>query len=480
MIFSSPIFLFAFLPLVLTLYPFFMRFRLGNLWLLGMSIVFYAWGEPIFLFLMLGSTLVNYVIGYRMDSQVVLTRRKSLLIFGIVFNLGLLVYFKYVSFFVNLMDWPLKAFGLGPFHLEPAHLPIGISFFTFHALSYLIDIYRRKTPAAHSPLNVGLYIFFFPQLIAGPILRWGAMAPQIARPAVNQDRCIEGIRRFIYGLAKKMLLANTVAVPADQIFSLPSTVLSPALAWFGALCYTLQIYYDFSGYSDMAIGMGKMFGFEFVENFNHPYVAQSIRDFWHRWHISLSTWFREYLYIPLGGNRISQTRTCLNLLLVFFLCGLWHGAGSTFVVWGLYQGAFLILERARFGSVLESLPQFFRHLYALVVIMVGWVIFRSDTLLNGATFLKAMFGFGQGETTDSTWDHIFTNEIVCAIAAGIVFSAPFGPWLKGELIRLMPARQRMLDQAGIAAEPVVLAALLVVSAAWLAGSTYNPFIYFRF
>lgn len=480
MIFSSPIFLFLFLPLVLTLYPVFSRIRLGNLWLLCMSIVFYAWGEPSFVWLMLASTFVNFALSLWMDRQEDARRRKWIVGIGIVLNLAVLAFFKYAGFAVGLINDVLGTLRLGSIHFGPVRLPIGISLFTFHALSYLIDIYRRKSAAARSPLDTGLYIFFFPQLIAGPILRWNAMAPQIAARIVTSERFAEGIRRFVYGLAKKMLVANSFAVPADAVFSLPAAAMSPALAWFGAVCYTLQIYYDFSGYSDMAIGMGKMFGFEFMENFNHPYIAQSIRDFWRRWHISLSTWFRDYLYFPLGGNRGSTARTCRNLLIVFFLCGLWHGAAWTFVAWGLFHGVFLSLERTRFGRLLERLPAFFRHLYTLLVVVIGWVVFRADDLPAAAGFLKTMFGLGAGIVTDQTWDLVFTRQVGYAMLAGIIFSAPFMPWLQKELARLNPRLGPTLRLARIVGEPLVMGALFIISAAWLAAGTYNPFIYFRF
>jgi len=481
MVFSSPIFLFLFLPIVLTLYPVFPGIRLKNLWLLAVSIIFYAWGEVAFVFLMIGSTLMNYALGLWQEGEVEPGRRKQVVGIAIALNIGLLAFFKYANFVVANLNLLLGVFKFGLIHLEPVRLPIGISFFTFHALSYIIDIYRRKSRAARTPFSVALYIFFFPQLIAGPILRWSAMAPQIARRVVTRDGFAEGIRRFIYGLAKKMLVANAVAVPAGQIFSLPAGALSPALAWFGGLCYSLQIYYDFSGYSDMAIGMGKMFGFEFMENFNHPYVAQSIRDFWRRWHISLSTWFRDYLYFPLGGNRGSSGRTGLNLLIVFFLCGLWHGAGWTFVIWGLYQGLFLILERTRLGSFLESMPEFLRHIYALTVVMLGWVFFRADTFPQALAFIGAMFGFTQATVTDQTMNMILTHQVVCAVLVGVIFSTPFTPWFKRELLRLLPSRLRPATElAGILVEPLLLTTLLIVSAAWLAAGTYNPFIYFRF
>ncbi|MGA2868947.1 MAG: MBOAT family O-acyltransferase, partial [Verrucomicrobiota bacterium] len=338
MIFSSPIFLLLFLPVVLTVYALLPGLRAKNLWLLLTSLVFYAWGEVIFIFLLLASTLLNYFFGLWVDRTEDVGRRKLAVGIAVAANVGLLAFFKYADFAVASLNSMLTFAGVSPFPQPHILLPIGISFFTFHAISYVVDIYRRKWKAARDPKDVALYIFFFPQLIAGPILRWNAIAPQLAERRMSGDEFAEGIRRFAGGLAKKMLIANALAVPADQIFALPATQLSPAVAWFGLICYTLQIYFDFSGYSDMAIGMGKMFGFKFMENFNFPYTAQSIRDFWRRWHISLSTWFRDYLYIPLGGNRVSGARNNLNLVTVFFLCGLWHGASWTFVIWGLYHG----------------------------------------------------------------------------------------------------------------------------------------------
>ena len=484
MLFSSPIFLFLFLPVVLSCYLLCPGLRLKNLWLLGVSVVFYACGEAAFVFLILGSTLANYALGLWLDRATGPASRKRVVGAAIILNLGLLAFFKYFNFVVENLNGCLGALNLGLVHPAPVHLPIGISFFTFHALSYIIDIYRRKGRAARDPADVALYIFFFPQLIAGPILRWSAMAPQIARRFVTRDGFAEGIRRFIYGFAKKMLIANVVAVPASKIFSLPVPELSPALAWFGALCYTLQIYYDFSGYSEMAVGLGKMFGFTFMENFDHPYVSQSIKEFWRRWHISLSTWFRDYLYFPLGGNRCSALRNGFNLATVFFLCGLWHGASWTFVIWGLFHGFFLILERTRFGSFVAARPRPLRHLYALAVVMTGWVLFRADNLSQSLAFLSYMSGLRPATVLSQLLRMHLTNQVACAVLAGIVFSMPVGPWLdrlRGRLAPRLPVRLRLAVLcASLVAEPLLLIALLIVSAVWLAGGTYNPFIYFRF
>ncbi|EEF59047.1 MBOAT family O-acyltransferase [Pedosphaera parvula] len=483
MVFSSPIFLFLFLPIVLTLYSVLPGLRARNLWLLVVSVVFYAWGEVDFVFLMLGSTFMNYLLGLWVDHEIELVRRKWAVGLAVAINIGLLAFFKYANFFVSNLNSLLGVLHVGFVHLATVRLPIGISFFTFHALSYVIDIYRQKSKAARNPADVAFYIFFFPQLIAGPILRWSAIAPQIARRFVTRAGLTEGIRRFIWGLAKKMLLANSLAGPADQIFALPADGLSPALAWTGALCYTLQIYFDFSGYSDMAIGLGKMFGFEFIENFNYPYTATSIKDFWHRWHISLSTWFRDYLYFPLGGNRCSPARTGLNLVIVFFLCGLWHGASWTFVIWGLYHGLFLVLERTSFGPLMESIPRPMRHLYTLIAVVVGWVLFRADSLSQALSFIGTMFCLHPATTSQPLLRYL-TNQAIFGLNFGVILSTPFWPVLKEACVRrgqTLPNSIRPLTQSlATFAEPVLLIVTLLLAASCLAAGTYNPFIYFRF
>ena len=483
MVFSSPLFLFLFLPAVLTAYLLLPRLGAKNSYLLLVSLLFYAWGEVGFILLLLGSTLANYFLGLWVDRASDPARRRQAVVVAVVINVGLLAFFKYADFAVSTLNPLLVSLGMGALPPPRIPLPIGISFFTFHALSYVIDVYRRKWPAARDPREVALYIFFFPQLVAGPILRWSAIAPQLARRVVSRDQFAEGIRRFVGGLAKKMIIANAVAIPADQIFGLGSGELSTPVAWFGIVCYSLQIYFDFSGYSDMAVGLGKMFGFQFLENFNFPYLAQSIRDFWRRWHISLSTWFRDYLYIPLGGNRVSEGRSYVNLLLVFFLCGLWHGASWTFVVWGLFHGAFLVLERTRFGGVLDALPRPLRHLYAVFVFMMGWVLFRADTFAGAERYFAALFGLGEG-TTVQPLGRYATRQALAAVVVGILFSGPLWNWLKGQgsiLASRWPGRaEQALRGAGAIVEIVLVVAALLVSCAWLAGGTYNPFIYFRF
>ena len=483
MLFSSPIFLFLFLPVVLTVYLLLPGTRARNFWLLLMSLVFYAWGQVDFILLLLASTVMNYGLGLWVERGESPAHRRLAVAVAVFINIGLLAFFKYADFIVQLSNSALKAAGIAPIHAPHIPLPIGISFFTFHALSYVIDVYRRKWKAASNPKDVALYIFFFPQLIAGPILRWSAIGPQLLQRTGSRDVFADGIRRFVGGLAKKILIANALALPADQIFSLPSNELSAPIAWFAILCYTLQIYFDFSGYSDMAVGMGKMFGFEFLENFQFPYTAQSIRDFWRRWHISLATWFRDYLYIPLGGNRASNGRTCVNLMTVFFLCGLWHGASWTFVVWGLYHGLFLVLERTRFGELQAKLPQSVRHLYAIFVVMMGWVIFRSNTFAAAGDFFRALLGLGDAPYAPALPCYT-TNQVVWAIGFGILFSGPLWAWLRSQCAKLGNATpttyRRAVRFCGSALEIFLIVTLLLISAAWLASGAYNPFIYFRF
>lgn len=483
MVFSSPIFLFLFLPVVLALCAL-PGLKLRNGLLLFFSVLFYAWGEVVFVFLMLASALVNHFLGQWVDRETEPARRKWAVGVAVALNIGTLAFFKYANFAAANLNGVLGWLGLAPVHLDPVRLPIGISFFTFHALSYVIDIYRRKWSAAKNPADVALYIFFFPQLIAGPILRWSAIAPQLARRVVTREGFAEGVRRFVGGLAKKMIIANVVAVPVDKIFALPGQELTPVLAWLAVICYTLQIYFDFSGYSDMAVGLGKMFGFVFLENFNFPYTAQSIKDFWRRWHISLSTWFRDYLYIPMGGNRCPVWRNHVNLVIVFFLCGLWHGASWTFVIWGLYHGIFLVLERTRFGQWLEALPRPLQHVYTLLVVMVGWVLFRAETFGQAMQFLGNMSGLAAGSAPTQKLARYWTNELACSLAFGALFAMPTWGWLRNQVEalrnRLPEGWRGAATGTGLALQCVLVVALLLISGAWLAGGTYNPFIYFRF
>ena len=476
MVFSSPIFLFLFLPIVLAGY-FVTRGRLRNLWLLAMSLVFYGWGEPRFIVIMLASIAANFGFGLWLDRIRGRPGAKAVLAVAITLNLGLLVLYKYAAFLAGNASAALAFIGAGPLQIPAFVLPLGISFYTFHALSYLVDVSRRAADGQRDPAAMGLYIVFFPQLIAGPIIRYHYIADQLVHRVVTREGFAQGVERFVIGLGKKMLVANTVAVPADAIFALPTSELTPGLAWLGIVCYTLQIYFDFSGYSDMAIGLARLFGFRFPENFNYPYIARSMTEFWRRWHISLSTWFRDYLYVPLGGNRHGSARTYLNLWLVFFLCGLWHGAAWTFVVWGLYHGSFLVLERLGLGRWLESVWTPARHAYTILAVMVGWVFFRAETLRQAGSFLSAMAGFASGSGLQQ---HVglYLNAIVAlALAAGVLGSAPLLPRLTRWRGGIATMQVRALVEAGRLAGLVFL---LVASAMLMAAGTYNPFIYFRF
>jgi alginate O-acetyltransferase complex protein AlgI len=369
-------------------------------------------------------------------------------------------------------------------------LPIGISFFTFHAISCLSTC-RRDATAQKSPVHAALYLLLLPQLIAGPIIRYRDIADQLARRLVTVDDFGYGVRRFIIGLAKKVLVANVVAGPADRIFAMPVAELSAGHAWLGLTCYTLQIYFDFSGYSDMAIGLGRMFGFRFPENFRWPYIAGSVQEFWRRWHITLSTWFRDYLYIPLGGNRVSPARRYRNLVTVFFLCGLWHGASWNFVIWGLWHGTFLVIERLlatktrshehdqSFSLVrgFVAIRWLWRHAYTMLVVMIGWVFFRADTLPGAVAFLRAMAGLSDPAPTIYTLRWYLTSELWLTLTAGVIGSTP---WVVALARRLARAEPPPFAWPVSLASTTALAALLVASLVSIAARTYNPFIYFRF
>src|SRR5262245_11765986 len=370
-------------------------------------------------------------------------RSRVWLAIAVAVNLVVLGIFKYANFFADNVNTLLMALQVRPFAVPKVLLPIGISFFTFHAISYVVDVSRRDATAQKSPVHAALYLLLFPQLVAGPIIRYRDIADQLARRLVTLDDFAYGVRRFIIGLGKKVLIANVVAGPADKIFAMPAAQWSAGHAWLAIVCYTLQIYFDFSGYSDMAIGLGRMFGFRFPENFRWPYVADSVQAFWRRWHISLSTWFRDYLYVPIGGSRVSPRRTYVNLVTVFFLCGLWHGASWNFVVWGLWHGMFLVLERL-FGAAqtprkdsrrTPAVVAVARHAYALIVVIVGWVFFRAEALPSAIGFLPAMTGLGTPAPTPFTPAWFLTTEVLLAITAGVVGSTPWVPsvreWLEG-------------------------------------------------
>jgi len=477
MVFSSPVFLFLFLPIVLGVY-FLLPKALWNLWLLVASLFFYAWGERLFTLVMAASICMNYVFGLLIERFRERPGMKATMVVATVANLGLLAAYKYANFLVGILNGVSVPLGFAPIHLDPVHLPIGISFFTFHALSYVIDVYRADVRGQKNFVKVALYVTLFPQLIAGPILRFHNVAHQFGIRSVNLALFHSGVRRFLIGFGKKVLIANTLAVPADKIFGVAAATLSPGTAWVGILCYTLQLYFDFSGYSDMAIGLGRMFGFQFPENFNYPHVSCSIKEFWRRWHISLSTWFRDYLYIPMGGSRVSPGRAYFNLLTVFFFCGLWHGASWTFVLWGLYHGIFLVLEGRGFLRRIEAMPRFVGHLYASLVVMVGLVIFRADTLSHAGHFLRVMTGIHPSAEVENFASMFLTRDVQLALLAGIIGSTPIVANLARRLCA-QPERAggRLVFECAVNAG---LLAVFVLSLTCLSAGTYNPFIYFRF
>ena len=434
------------------------------------SLVFYAWGEPIYIFLMLCSITINYVFGRFIDNAVTNSRKKLFLIICIIINLLLLGYFKYFNFFMDIFG---ALAGAEAIEFSQVLLPIGISFYTFQALSYIIDLYWGKIKVQKSYLNLALYIAFFPQLIAGPIVRYQDIQDQIATRTLTKEKTAYGIKRFIYGLSKKVLIANTLALVADNIYALDSASISTGMAWIASICYTLQIYFDFSGYSDMAIGLGKMFGFNFIENFNYPYTALSIRDFWRRWHISLSTWFREYLYIPLGGNRKGTLRTYLNLFIVFFVTGLWHGASWNFVVWGIYNGVFLVIERLFLGKWLDKCKfKFINVIYSMLVVIVGWVIFRVEDLKEAARIVYHLFVPYSGDSVHNGGQFI-SPKTICIVIIGILCC---GIIQKNHKLKHSLYNER--KTYGV--EIPILIGLFVYCIIMLVSGTYNPFIYFRF
>lgn len=466
MVFSSTIFLCVYLPLVLLGYYICPK-KGRNLFLLIVSLVFYAWGEPKYVFLMIFSILVNYIFGRLMDKNRGRKKRmKLLLVLSVVIDLGLLSVFKYTDFIITNVN---AIFG-SSFDLLNIALPIGISFYTFQAMSYTIDVYRNDVRVQKNLIDFGMYITMFPQLIAGPIVRYADVQDQLAERSVTTADFSEGIMRFVVGLGKKVLLANQMGAVWSEIYALGGDV-SALMAWTGAIAYTFQIYFDFSGYSDMAIGLGRMFGFKFPENFRYPYQSVSITDFWRRWHITLSTWFKEYLYIPLGGNRCGLARQALNLLIVWSLTGFWHGAGWNFVMWGLYYFVILFIEKLFLLKALDKLPKLFRHVYALLLIVIGWVIFASDDVSVLLPYLGSMFG-ANGAVGGMDVYTLFTKAvllIICCVASTELPKRLF-----------LSATGAMNEKAAFTIKSVMTIALLALSMILLIGDSYNPFLYFRF
>lgn len=483
MVFSSLFFLFLFLPIVLILY-----FSVGNKYrnaiLLSASLFFYAWGEFGYVLLMIFSIFLNWIFGMLIDgARSAPTKRKLYLTIGVILNLLPLLFFKYGNFVVDNFNGLLATLGGASISITAIHLPIGISFFTFQAISYIVDVYRNTATVQKRPVNLALYISLFPQLIAGPIVRYHDIAKEIVNRRVTLSDFQYGVFRFITGLGKKIFIANNLGAVADNIYHLQVETLPATLLWLGMLTYMLQIYYDFSAYSDMAIGLGRMFGFHFLENFKYPYCAVSIQDFWRRWHISLSSWFKDYLYIPLGGNRKGTGRTYLNLIIVFFLCGLWHGASWTFVIWGLYHGFFLVFERI-FGSIIAKMPTISRHLYAMLVVMIGWVFFRAESLDQALNYLSGLANFSTPPYLDAWLFASMNNEFYIALIFGLIFAYPLTP-------RIVSRATALANQSSFAGRMAVkgtttvfalliMAFVVVYGSASLISGSHNPFLYFRF
>ena len=474
MVFSSLIFLYGFLPLCLLCYLFARRLKAKNIILLIFSLAFYAWGEPLWIFLLLFSSIINYYLGLQIDRYDISEgrrknqyqrKRKTFFILAVIVNLALLGFFKYIGFFIENINFitglhiPAPSFSL----------PIGISFYTFQILSYIIDVYKHRTEVQTSLYKFMLFVSLFPQLIAGPILRYQEIADQMDDRRVTLQGFSEGITRFLAGLAKKVIIANYAGKLVSDLLGTGISDLAVLEGWLGILLFAIQIYFDFSGYSDMAIGLGKMFGFHYGENFNYPYISKSITDFWRRWHISLGSFFRDYLYIPLGGNRRFQIR---NLLVVWFLTGLWHGASWNFVLWGLYFFVFLVIEKTFLLKVFEKIPKIFSHIYAIILILTGWVFFYFTDLGQGVHMLKVMYGFSGNAFLNPTTILTFGNNLVFILIA-LIACIPITKFVKNWLKRTDQRLQLTLTA-------VYNFAMLFICTASLVGSSFNPFLYFKF
>ena len=470
MIFSSIFFIFVFLPIVLLIY-YIVPFAWKNLVLLLFSLLFYAWGEPVYVVLMLLGIGINYVSGMEIESHMEAgnkNKAKFACIVAAVINFLILGFYKYYGFLIENLNAGL--------HLDIPYkelaLPIGISFYTFQTMSYVIDVYRGKVKAQHDPVAFGAYVSMFPQLIAGPIVRYSDVEQQLRSRKISWERFGEGSVWFLRGLGKKVLIANNIGSLYEAVSSLGASEMSVLTAWIGCFAYTMQIYFDFGGYSDMAIGLGKMLGFDFIKNFDYPYISKSITEFWRRWHISLSSWFKEYVYIPLGGNRGGTWKSIRNLMIVWMLTGLWHGAAWNFILWGFYYGVLLCIEKYVLGEVLERLPNAARHVYTLILVMVGWVLFFSPSLGGAAAYLGAMFGIGGKGLIDMTGFYYLKSGLILGIIAAIG-STPL-PYRK--FTDLLWKEERYMQAISI----VMYAGIFLISTAYLVNDTYNPFLYFRF
>lgn len=472
MVFSSLVFLFVFLPIVLVLYYLSSK-KYRNYLLLLASLFFYAWGEPTYVVIMLVSIGANYLCGLLVDEKRADKVRVTGVVISVIFNICMLGVFKYSGFFVKNIN---TAFNTS-LPVPEIALPLGISFFTFQAMSYVIDVYRKDAKVQKNIFDLSLYISLFPQLVAGPIVRYQTVADQIDERDHNIVKFGDGVRRFIIGLGKKVLLSNSLGMLADSVFGMQTYQLTVVSTWLGILAYSLQIFFDFSGYSDMAIGLGKMFGFEFLENFNYPYISQSASEFWRRWHISLGSWFRDYVYFPLGGSRRGNFRTYINLFIVWFLTGFWHGASWTFIAWGLYFGLLIGMEKSYLGKFLNKVPRFIRHIYLLLVVMIGWVFFRADSFSYSIEFIKNMFFMGTSTVFDGTVA-AYLNDYWFVLVLSMIFCVPIVDWIRG---KIEVANEKILESnVSYILNSVVYTGIFLIVIFKLVNSTYNPFLYFRF
>lgn len=487
MLFSTLTFLFYFLPIFLIVYHLLPETGASrNIWFLAASLLFYFWGEPAFVFVLLTSIFINYFCGRLINGSENSIRKWALFV-GVGVNLLIMLYFKYSLFLVENVagiwndSWRQSTWAQ---HFKSIYLPLGISFFTFQSISYLVDVYRKEAEVEKNLINLACYISMFPQLVAGPIVRYKSIATQIKKRKLLPSEMTFGVVLFVTGLAYKILLANILAEPVDRIFDLSNSQITPALAWAASLGYTYQIYFDFCGYSTMAVGLGLMLGFHFPHNFNFPYVAVSITDFWRRWHITLSSWFRDYFYIPLGGNRNGDGRTYFNLFLVFVCCGLWHGAAWNFLFWGIYHGAFLVLERIGLGKILNKMPRPIGVLYTMIVVIIGWVFFRASSFEQALIFLKAMMGISPESAVKFYVLAEFINPVIILVFLMAVFLAtPVFNQLflfdENKRQTICQLRELPRNKLGIIWYAIIAGSFMFCYL-FLVNQSYNPFIYFRF
>ena len=468
MLFSSQIFIFGFLPISLILY-----FLLGKVFknyiLLLLSLVFYCWTGTSSIPLLLISILINYIFGiliYNFKNRDKLSR--FILIIGVIFNLVILFYYKYFNFSTSVYNYIFNS----NITLRNITLPLGISFITFQGISYIVDIYRGDAIVNKNPFSIALYIAFFPKVVSGPIIKYKNIDSQIKDRSVSLSQFSYGVERFVFGLSKKVILSDILGGITDTIFNLLNTGIDTPTAWIGMICYTLQIYFDFSGYSDMAIGLANMFGFSFMENFNYPYISKSITEFWRRWHISLSTWFKEYVYIPLGGNRKGIFRTYINLLIVFFLTGIWHGASLNFIIWGLWHGLFMVIERLiKNKDWYKKIPNYFKTAFTLLIVSLGWILFRSNSLSQAIKYFAIMFGLEHYDFITFDYRYYLTHKIIVWIILGTIFSTPF---ISNTLKKYENNKSFELIKT------IIIGILFITSIIFIVNSTYSPFIYFQF